>query len=354
MDSQLPPRLRQFAAETEKEAAQLETETREIEILLRQTNGEIERLQGKQTDVTSRLRQVEANLEAFTASDIREAYTGAQDSQMRLFMMRNQLEQLQNKQRTLQRYKAQLEKLGMLASQVAEESSFTPVPTTVGLGQDRSDTKAIINIIEAQESERQHLSRQMHDGPAQSLTNLILQAEIAERMFDNDPTKARTELGNLKTSASATFQRIRDFIFDLRPMMLDDLGLMPTLKRYVQTYEAKSRLPVSLVTQGERTLSQYLEVTLFRTVQELLNNVARHANASRVLVNLEMQNSPIVVTIEDDGSGFDVESVLTTARQRGGSGLANLEKRIQMLGGRIQFQSATGRGTKVRVELPVA
>lgn len=354
MDNQVTPRLRQLTTETEKESSQLDTEMREIELLIRQTTVEIEKLQQKQQETTSRLRQVEANLEAYAAGDIRDAYAGAQDSQMRLFMMRNQLEQLQTKQRTSQRYRAQLDKLGLLATQVAEESSFVATPSTLETNEDSSDKRSIINIIEAQESERQHLSRQMHDGPAQSLSNLILQAEIAERMFDHDPTKARAELGNLKTSASTTFQRIRDFIFDLRPMMLDDLGLVPTLKRYVQTYEAKSRLPVNLVMQGERTLSPYIEVTLFRTVQELLNNVSHHAHASRVQVSLDLQANPIVVTVEDDGGGFDVESVLSEVRQRGSSGLANLEKRIQMLGGRMQFQSATGRGTKVRMELPAA
>jgi two-component system sensor histidine kinase DegS len=211
----------------------------------------------------------------------------------------------------------------------------------------------MVQIIEAQELERQHLARQMHDGPAQSLTNLILQAEIVERMFDVDPNKARTELGNLKNAANSTFQRIRDFIFDLRPMMLDDLGLVPTLKRYAQTFETKTRLPTHLATMGETALASYIEVTLFRSVQELLNNTARHAHASRVQVTLDMQNNPVVVTVEDDGSGFDVATAIAAARQRSSSGLVNLEKRIEMLGGKIQFQSSTGRGTKVRVELPV-
>jgi two-component system, NarL family, sensor histidine kinase DegS len=352
MDTQVTPRLRQLTSEAERESSQLETEMREIELLIRQTTGEIERLQQKQAEATSRVRTLEANLDSYKPEDIRNTYTSAQDAQMRLFMMRNQLEQLQTKQRTMQRFRSQLDKLGLLATQLAEESSFVATPENTDASDGSANRKAIINIIEAQESERQHLSRQMHDGPAQSLTNLILQAEIVERMFDSDPAKAKTELGNLKTSANTTFQRVRDFIFDLRPMMLDDLGLLPTLKRYVQTYEAKSRLPVNLVTQGERSLSQYLEVTLFRAVQELLNNAAEHAHASRVQVSLDLEDDPIVVTVEDDGSGFDVESVLSEVRQRGSSGLANLEKRIQMLGGRMQFQSGTGRGTKIRAELP--
>lgn len=353
MENTVTPHLRQMATDTEKEATQLETEMREIDILVRQTTSEIERLQQKQVESSARLRQVEANLEAYSGTDIRDAYSGSQDSQMRLFMMKNQLEQLQNKQRTMQRYRAQLEKLSVLAGQGAEESSFAPVPSgNEGDTQSTGNTQTIINIIEAQEAERQHLSRQMHDGPAQSLTNLILQAEIVERMFDSEPAKARAELGNLKSSANATFQRIRDFIFDLRPMMLDDLGLIPTLKRYVQTFEDKTHIPVNLSTQGERNLSSYIEVTLFRAIQELLSNIARHAHASRIQVSLDLQNNPIVAIVEDDGGGFDAESIMAAVRQRGSSGLANLEKRIEMLGGHIQYQSATGRGTKVRAELP--
>jgi len=340
----------QIAEEAEKERAQLESEAREIDVLIKQTAGEIDKLQQRQSDIATRLRQLDANLEAYSREDIKQAYLSAQDVQLRLFMMRSQLEQLQNKQRMMQRYRAQLDRISMTARQLAEASSSV----LLGSGDSRGiDQQSIIQIIEAQELERQHLSRQMHDGPAQSLTNLILQAEIVERLFDADPNKARAELANLKAAANATFQRIRDFIFDLRPMMLDDLGLIPTLKRYGQTFESKHHIATQLTTQGETALPSYLEVAIFRTVQELMSNVARHAHASRVQVTLDLQNDPIIITVEDDGSGFDVESVLTAARQRGSSGLAHLEKRLQMLHGKIQFQSSTGRGTKVRVELPL-
>jgi two-component system sensor histidine kinase DegS len=341
-----------LAEEAEKERAQVESEAREIDVLVKQTTGEIDRLNQRQNEMAQRLRQVEANLEAYPREEIKAAYAASQDAQMRLFMMRSQQEQLQNKQRSLQRYRGQLDRLAMTARQLGEASSSVVISAA---GRNNgSDQQSIIQIIQAQELERQHLSRQMHDGPAQSLTNLILQAEIVERLFDVDQAKARAELANLKAAANTTFQRIRDFIFDLRPMMLDDLGLIPTLKRYVQTYEGKNHVPVHLTTLGERTLSSYIEVAIFRSTQELLNNIARHAHASRVQVTLDFQNDPVVVTVEDDGSGFDIESVLTTARQRETSGLANLEKRIEMLGGKVQFQSATGRGTKVRIELPAA
>jgi two-component system, NarL family, sensor histidine kinase DegS len=344
------PNLQEMAEEAKKERDQLDSEVREIDILVKQTASEVERLQQRQQDSTSRLRQIDANLEAYPREEIREAYISGQDVQLRLFMMRSQHEQMQNKQRSLQRYRGQLDRLGVLMDQLSE---ITGSVTLAGQGTPALDQQSMVQIIEAQESERQHLARQMHDGPAQSLTNLILQAEIVERMFDADPPKARAELGNLKNAANSTFQRIRDFIFDLRPMMLDDLGLIPTLKRYVQTFENKTRLPTHLATLGEATLSSYIEVTLFRAIQELLSNAAQHAHASRVQVTLDLQNNPVVATVEDDGSGFDVASAIAAARQRSSSGLANLEKRIEMLEGKIQFQSGTGRGTKVRIELPL-
>lgn len=340
------------AEEAEKERAQVESEGREIEVLLKQTNNEIDRLVQRQTEAAQKLRQLEANLEAYPRDEIKNTYAASQDAQMRLFMMRNQLEQLQNKQRALQRYRGQLDRLSMTARQLAENAHSVVVSST---DTDQSaESKSIIQIIEAQELERQHLSRQMHDGPAQSLTNLILQAEIVQRLFDTDQARARAELGNLKTSANSTFQRIRDFIFDLRPMMLDDLGLMPTLKRYVQTFESKNHLPTHLAIIGERTLPSYIEVAIFRAVQELMNNVARHAHATHIQISVDLSSDTVLLTVEDDGNGFDVEAVMSVVRQRGSSGLANLDKRIQMLGGRVQFQSTTGRGTKARVELPAA
>lgn len=348
--SSLGSRLKQMSNEAGKESKQLDLELREMDILLKQTTGEIEKLTQRQTDASSRLRQVEATIEGYSPADIKSTYREAQEANLRLFMMRSQLELLQSKQRTLERFKAQIDGFASAASQVTDALEDGPV-TTVG-NAPTTEQRAIVSIIEAQEAERQHLSRQMHDGPAQSLTNLILQAEIVERIFDVDPARAKTELSNLKTAANTTFQRIRDFIFELRPMMLDDLGLIPTLKRYIQTFESKTHLPTQLAVSGEKSFSPHLEVTLYRAVQELLTNVARHAHASRVQVNLELQGDPVVAVVEDDGSGFDVGSTLAESRRRGTSGLADIEKTIGMLGGKIQFQSGSGHGTKIRLEIP--
>ena len=165
-------------------------------------------------------------------------------------------------------------------------------------------------IVTAQEAERQRLSRQMHDGPAQALSNFILQTEIAMRLLDVDPAQAKDELGNLKTSAMGTFQKVRNFIFELRPMMLDDLGLIPTLRRYADAFKEQAGLDVSVTVTGtERRLEPYLEVMVFRAVQELLGNASRHSQATLVKVQVDLGNDLIRVSVDDNGKGFDPETL---------------------------------------------
>lgn len=258
------------------------------------------------------------------------------------------MERLQSKQEALQVQAEQLRRflsLGIPVGEVAQDME-EPSPTL-------SSESTIVRVIEAQENERRRLARQMHDGPAQSLTNLILQAEICERLFDLDPEKACVELENLKQAVNATFQNTRRFIFGLRPMMLDDLGLVPTLRRYIQDFREKSGLSIDLHIMGEeRRLAPHLEVTIFRVIQELLNNVDQHAHAAHVDVTLDLEGEAVAVTVEDDGRGFDVEEILAAAKERKSVGLVTIQERTEMLGGEIEIDSSVGRGTKVRLELP--
>jgi two-component system sensor histidine kinase DegS len=267
---------------------------------------------------------------------------------MRLFMMRGQLEQLQSRQQSLEQQSQRLARVVEAASQIG------PADVALrGVGAVPGSQSDIVRVIEAQENERQRLARQIHDGPAQSLTNLILQAEICERLFDTDPVQARVELGNLKNATNATFQKIRDFILTLRPMMLDDLGLVPTLKQYIQDFEEKSDLSVNYAVMGRETqLPPYSEVTIFRVIQELLTNVDRHAHATNVQVSLDFRDRLVVASVEDDGSGFDYGEVQGASQQRRGLGLATIQERTELLGGDVQVESRIGRGTKVRIEIP--
>jgi two-component system sensor histidine kinase DegS len=211
----------------------------------------------------------------------------------------------------------------------------------------------VVNVIEAQERERQRLSRQMHDGPAQSLTNLVLQAEICERLFDRDPDRAREELAELKENVVSTFQKVKGFIFTLRPMMLDDLGLVPTLKRYAEGLEESGFAGISLSISGkERRLAAHKEVTIFRVIQELHHIAWEYGNATNIKVSLDIDEDQVRVSVEDDGSGFELGSDLSSSEAKR-LGLPTLRERIGMLDGTIHFDSAPAQGMRVSFTLPV-
>ena len=338
----------QFLEECSKEYEQTQRELKEIDLLIQQTTAEVERLAQRNTQATNRLRQVEAALDTVPRDDIQEAYVAVLDSQQRLFTMRGQLEKLQSNQRNMARYLDLLR--GILETAGHARPGYEPRASEEG----ESVQPLGVRIIEAQERERQVLSRQMHDGPAQSLTNLILQAEICERLFDIDPERARAELANLKNAVAATFQKVKGFILNLRPMMLDDLGLIPTLRRYVESFANNSGVLTRLLVIGkERRLASHKEVTIFRLVQELLNNAYEYGHASNVQINLDVGDELARVSVEDDGSGFELTEALASP-DADRLGLATMRERVEMLGGQIHFDSGLGRGTKISFELPVS
>lgn len=328
---------------------EVQSELKEVEVLLEQTSGEVEKLDQRTTQVANRLRHIETNLNSSSREDIKEAYTASQASQLRLVRLRSQAEQLQARREGLESQSSQLRSFLDAADQI-------PGLSSPGAGLTSSPSPAdnvIMRIIEAQEGERQRLARQMHDGPAQSLTNLILQAEIVEKSFDVGSDQARSELTNLKNAVNTIFQKTMDFIFELSPMMLDDLGVVPTLRRYIEDFQEKSGLSITFDVVGEGSrLAPYVEVTVFRVIQELLHNVWQHAHATHVQVGLNMQGPTVEVTVEDDGSGFDVDEVQAAAKERRTLGIVTMQQRLEMLGGTLEFDSSLGRGTKVSMKVP--
>lgn len=308
---------------------------REVNLMMEQSQGELAKITQRNTAISSHLQQVQKQGAAI--DELKMAYDSALDAQQRLFIMRGQLEKLQNDKTHLEKYKKVLEEVVVRAN----SSSVTATPSG---GSPKSQMAGIEMIVNAQEAERQRLSRQMHDGPAQALSNFILQTEIAMRLMDIDPSQARDELGDLKTSAMSTFQKVRNFIFELRPMMLDDLGLTPTLKKYSDAFKEQTGLDVSVTVTGvERRLEPYLEVMIFRAVQELLGNAARHSQASLIKVQVDLGNDLIRVSVDDNGKGFDPE----TLKESSNLGLKLIRERAEMLGGSFEIDSVSGSGAKI-------
>jgi two-component system sensor histidine kinase DegS len=193
----------------------------------------------------------------------------------------------------------------------------------------------------------------MHDGPAQALSNFIVQTDIATRLLDIDSERAKEELNNLKAAAMSSFQKVRSFITELRPMMLDDLGLFPTIKRYVDVYKEQNGQDIHLNIRGqERRLEPYLEVMIFRAVQELIGNSARHNhdNPNKIQINVQIavEDNQIKVSVSDNGKGFDLDSLVDVH----GLGLKLIRERVEILGGTIDIDAASGKGCKISFQVP--
>lgn len=316
----------------------VERSLREITLMLEQSQNEVNKLTQRNAAITSHLQQV-LQADRGSLEELRMAYDSALDAQQRLLLMRGQLEKLQGDKSHLERLRAVL---------LQARNLTASGPTSGRRGGEKGALHSVEMLVNAQEAERQRLSRQMHDGPAQALSNFILQAEIAMRLLDVDPAQARDELNNLKVAAMSTFQKVRNFIFELRPMMLDDLGLIPTIRRYADTFKEQSGLDVNVNVSGtERRLEPYLEVMIFRALQELLGNAARHGRATMVKVHVDVGDDQVRVNVDDNGKGFDPDIA-----SGNGLGLKLIRERVEMMGGAFELDSVPGKGTRVTFSVP--
>ena len=336
-----------FVEDTFTEHEHTQKQLREIDVLIKQSAAEVERLAQRHAQVTNYVRQLQTNFDTIPREDIREGYEAQQNAQQRLFTMRGQLEKLQSDQRNLER-------LAEFQRKFLELSEGSGVMPQMRKGRATRDQSNVVRVVQVEESARQSLVRRMHDGPASSLSNFILQAEICQRLFDKNPDRARGELNALKATASVTFETIKDFIFELRPMMLDDLGVVPTLRRYVETLQEKDGPQISITVTGlERRLEGHVEITVFRAVQELLNNARRHARATQVQVLLDLTQERLLAVVEDNGGGFNVEEVFSNSDANRTIGLTTIRERIEMLGGELNIQSSTGHGSRAEFVIPL-
>lgn len=338
--------LEVFLGETHSELDQLRAELKEIGLLVEQSEGEVDKLAQRNASITAHLHQIQSHFDTVPREDIRSAYEAAQDAQQRLFTMRGQLEKLQSDQ-------IHMSRLAEYMARTLELLEGRPniAPAEGGGGAAPAAARGIGDLIQAQEDERRKISRQIHDGPAQALSNFILQTEIALRLFDNDQERARDELSNLKAAATASFANVRDFIFDLRPMMLDDLGLVPTVRRYAEAFKDKTGMDLNLVVTGtERRLAPSVEVLVFRAIQDLLANVREHAQATQVKIMIDIADNQVRSTLEDNGKGFDPE--ILENEKYSESGLTRIKQLVAQFGGSFEIDSSPGQGTRVVISVP--
>ncbi len=306
-----------------------------------------------------RLLAVSSRLREHTEEEIRAAYEEASRVRLELRLAREREAALRQERDDLER---RLRALAQTVRRAEEMMSHISAAHDLlsGRMQELSElaggtqrrAQLVYSIIRAQEDERRRLAREIHDGPAQVLANVVFRLDICQRLLAADLDKARAEIENLKALVRQSLQEVRKIIFDLRPMALEDLGLIPALRSYLEIFGQKAGLSTSIRIEGHGTrLPLSYEVALFRLVQEALSNVAKHAKAGSVQVLVQHLPEEVRVAVLDDGKGFDVADAM--ARQgREHFGLLGMRERVELLGGTLELSSRPGGGTKVGFIVP--
>ncbi len=209
-------------------------------------------------------------------------------------------------------------------------------------------------ILTTQEEERKRIARQLHDETTQSILGLIMRLEATIAAGNDDEGKTRRMLTNVRDLAVETIDNIHNIIFDLRPSVLDDLGLISALRWYTENRLETLNIKVRVEITGEEIqLPPQIEIALFRVVQEAITNIARHASANNVILSVDYQESAISIEVEDDGQGFDTEAISFKAGQVEGLGLLGMNERITLLGGKLGIESQPNSGTRLIIEVPL-
>jgi signal transduction histidine kinase len=209
----------------------------------------------------------------------------------------------------------------------------------------------LAQVTTAQESERQRIARELHDGLGPALASLNIRLHTVRKLVERDPELAVQEIDELQALTHGNIQDIRRLIYDLRPAALDELGLVSALREYAIRYREEQSIELDLaLPAGDDRLAAPLETALFRIAQAALDNVAKHAQARRVEVTLARDRKEVTLWVADDGRGFDP----TLPRAGTHLGLWSMRERMEQVGGRFEVHSVPGEGTAITVVVPLA
>lgn len=312
----------------------------------------------------NRLSEVSRNFHRFSEEEIRNAYEKAHKLQVELTMIQQREKQLRERRDDLER-----RLLGL--QEIIERSESLVSQITVVLNYLNQDLREVgllladaqakqdfgLSIIEAQEEERKRVSREIHDGPAQMLANVMMRSELIERIFrDRGAEDGFQEIKNLRQNVRNALYEMRRIIYDLRPMALDDLGLIPTLRKYLYTteeYNGKVKIHFQCIGETEdKRLAPQFEVALFRLAQEAVSNALKHSESEEITVKVEITKDFVILMIKDNGKGFDLKEA--KEKKNKSFGLLGMKERVDLLEGTMTIDSKIGLGTFIMIKVPLS
>lgn len=303
-----------------------------------------------------RLSIVSKYFDQYSEDEIRQVYEKTHHLQTKLLMLRQEEKALRQKrdeierrivslERTINRAEGLVGKVSVVLNYL--NNDFQQVNEIIKEAKEKH--KFGLKIIQAQEEERRKISREIHDGPAQMLANILLRSELVEKtMRERTLDDALKEIKIVRSLIRQSLHDVRRIIYDLRPMALDDLGLVPTLNKYLSTVAEFHNILIDLtdLSSNKRLDTQY-EVTLFRLIQEAVQNSIKHANATWIHVKFENTEEYLTAVITDNGKGFEMDK-----KREDTFGIIGMKERVDMLSGKLVINSKPGKGTKVIVRIP--
>ena len=338
----------------------------------------IERVDGltaEEQQAKRRLAEVSEKFAEYTEDEIRKTYEAVSIIQINLAIerekeqaMRAERDKLEIRLRYLGNVVARAEQMALSIGSVLSYLSTQVSGVIWKIEAVQKDKFVGARIIKATEEERYRISREIHDGPAQDLANGLLTTTIVERLMEqNDTAEAKKTLEELRGEIRKCLTSVRQIIFDMRPMALDDLGLPQAVEQLITLFGERGKLHGTFSLEGDYyALPKHVEIAVFRIVQEALNNVVQHARTDKVRVRMHYTSQALTVLIADEGIGFMPDRVdepeddesdgaldMESQRRRRGRhfGMIGMEERAKLIGAEIQVLSEPGKGTKVHLRV---
>ena len=362
----------------ENTRAEVEEARRRLLELKQSVAETIERVDGltaEEQQAKRRLAEVSEKFAEYTEDEIRKTYEAVSIIQINLAIerekeqsMRAERDKLEIRLRYLGNVVARAEQMALSIGSVLSYLSTQVSGVIWKIEAVQKDKFVGARIIKATEEERYRISREIHDGPAQDLANGLLTTTIVERLMDqNDTAEAKKTLEELRGEIRKCLTSVRQIIFDMRPMALDDLGLPQAVEQLITLFGERGKLHGTFSLEGDYyALPKHVEIAVFRIVQEALNNVAQHARTDKVRVRMHYTSQALTVLIADEGIGFMSDRVdepeddesdgaldMESQRRRRGRhfGMIGMEERAKLIGAEIQVLSEPGKGTKVHLRV---
>lgn len=340
----------------------IKSELSTIRDQISQVIDEVDALEIKNRKMRQRLAHVSKNFKTYTEEDIKTAYDKASDLRVAYITKQNEEKSLRAKRTQLEvSLKKALNTINSaekVINQIGIASGFLRGEVLTAIDDmDKSSEMFIgIKILEAQENERKRISRDIHDGPAQHIANIIMKADICERMIQYDVKEGLNELADLKNAVKVALKEVRSIIYDLRPMSLDDLGLNKTIEEHVKSFSREVHIDTNIRLGTVQTdVESIIQIAVYRIIQEILNNIKKHSEANFVELKLDYGTKYLRLVITDNGVGFNVDETLNRVKTRGESyGLLGILDRVNQLQGEIKIKSSNRLGTEYIVKLPVS